>query len=208
MTTTSIKSGFFGLAASLLVMITTGCNTPSKANVELRKQNAQLTSQINALRLQQDGDEATIRSLQTNQVTVPQLPQDRVDQLFTAHGLTLGKLTGDVTDSGFNVYAVPIDEQNTPLKAAGSFTVQAFDLADTNKPLVGSWSFDLKQTRDLFYDHFMLYTYVLPCPWQTIPRHDQLTIRATFHDELTGREFTAQKEAHVTLPTTTAPSGK
>ena len=150
---------------------------------------------------------ATIQALQQNRPTAPSLPEQRLEKLFTTHGITLGRLTGGDDwdsakpgDDGLKIYAVPTDDQNTPFKAAGSFKIEAFDLGDPAKPLIGTWTFDTTQTRELFFSHAMLYTYVLTCPWQTVPAHNDLTIKVTFQDELTGREFTVQKEVRVNPP--------
>jgi hypothetical protein len=43
----------------------------------------------------------------------------------------------------------------------------------------------------------MLYTYVLSCPWQSPPKHSDITLKVTFTDALTGRAFTAQKSIKV-----------
>ena len=47
----------------------------------------------------------------------------------------------------------------------------------------------------------LMYTYVLPCSWQTPPAHGQLTLRVTFVDGLTGRSFTDQRVVNVIPPT-------
>jgi len=135
------------------------------------------------------------------------LSPDQLDQLFTTHGLKIGNLTGGdnpdstkTTDTQLKVYVVPIDGDGTPIKAAGSFRVEAFDLDDPKKPLIGSWSFDLNHSRALFFSQFLLYTYVLDCPWQSAPAHADLTVKITFDDALTGREFSEQVQAKVRPP--------
>jgi hypothetical protein len=42
--------------------------------------------------------------------------------------------------------------------------------------------------------------YALTCPWQTIPKHPNLTVRVTFTDELTHAKFTIQRPVTVNLP--------
>jgi hypothetical protein len=100
------------------------------------------------------------------------------------------------------VYVVPVDGQGMEIKAAGGFTVEAFDLGSPTHTLVGTWRFSLEQSRDLFVDRFALYTYVLPCPWQTVPHHPDLTVKVTFDDELTGRQFIGQTQVKVHPPAT------
>src|SRR5690242_13566088 len=72
----------------------TGCGSPNTANIELRKQNQELHDKIDQLTRAHEADAATIRGLQNKAGAVPTLPQDRLDKLFTVHGLTLGRLTG------------------------------------------------------------------------------------------------------------------
>jgi hypothetical protein len=184
-----------------------GCSSPSTANIELRKKNQDLTDQITTLTRTHEADQATIQSLQ-NHNTIPTLPQDRLNKLFTTHGLELGRLTGGADldhnkpgDEALKIYATPTDDEGEPLKAAGSFTIQAFDLAATN-PEIGKWTFDTEATRKAWLGQLMAHAFVLTCPWQTTPTHEELTIKVTFQDELTQREFHAQTVVKVKLPVT------
>src|ERR1700722_13731191 len=77
-----------------IFLSSSGCSSPSAANIELRKQNQQLGEQIDSLKRQHETDQATITGLQGGATTVPSLPQDRLDQLYTTHGLRFGRLTG------------------------------------------------------------------------------------------------------------------
>jgi hypothetical protein len=192
------------LACALVVA---GCGSPNKANIKLRKANHALRAEVERLTRAEEGHAATIRAMEANATTVPTLPGERVDRLFTTHGLKLGRLTGGADldpnqpgDEGFKVYAVPTDQDGDILKAAGSFVVEAFDLASGGETRVGRWEFPLEQTKPLWYGAAMSYGYVLPAPWQTVPRGSEITIRATFTDELTGRQFTAQRPIKINPP--------
>ena len=196
-----------------LLLAAVGCNTPDAANITLRKQNQQLQQQVDDLTAQHARDGATLAAEVRDRPTVPSLPQDRLDRLVTVQGLQFGRLTGGDNpnsvigpDTLLDVYVVPVDGQGTAVKAAGAFTVEAFDLARrSGPPLVGTWQFPLARSRDLFFDRLGQYTYVLPCPWQTIPPHPDLTVRVTFDDELTGRRFVAQTQAKAHPPAATQP---
>jgi hypothetical protein len=98
------------------------------------------------------------------------------------------------------IYVVPIDEQGDALKAAGSFEVELFDLALGANYRIGKWDFDLNAAKADWYGHALLYTYVLSCPWQTVPVHGKLLARVTFTDALTHRVFTVDKEVLVEPP--------
>jgi hypothetical protein len=193
--------------SAALFFLLTGCGHPNLANIQLRKENQSLRDQITTLDRQREADHATIRGLESKDGTVPVLPTQRVDSLFTVHGLKLGRLTGgadlDVTkrgDEGVKVYIVPTDDDGDPIKAAGTFVVDAFDLARSGDNRVGHWEFDPQQTRKSWFGSGLMYTYVLTCPWQTSPpEHAELTLKITFVDGLTQRQFEAQKVVKVNL---------
>lgn len=177
-----------------------GCGgKPSKANIELRKQNDELQAKIKTLEGERAGDKATIASLQSGATTVPSLSQERVDELFTVTGLKLGSMTGlaDLDpakpgNDGLKIYVVPRDSSNDALKAAGAFTIEAFDLS-AKEPRIGAWTFTPAQAKQHWVGLGWLYEYVLPCPLETMPDAKELTIKVTFTDALTQRVFTEQK---------------
>jgi hypothetical protein len=187
-----------------------GCGHPDQANIELRKQKQALESKLETMQRERAADAATIRSLESRATTVPVLPEERLAKLFTVHGLSLGRLTAAADldpqkpgDEGLKVYVVPTDDDGQPLKAAGSFIVEAFDLARSGVNRVGRWEFTADQARQNWYSLLTLYTYILPCPWQSgPPEHPQLTLRVSFTDELTHRTFTAQKILKITPQST------
>jgi hypothetical protein len=195
------------LGAAMLLSVA-GCPGPSRANIELRRQNQELRSRIEELRRTRDADLARIQSLERERTTVPTLPQEQLDRLFTAHGLRFGRLTGGADlnpeqpgDEGLRIQVVPIDGMGQPLKAAGTFEVDAFDLERTHSPLIGRWSFSIEEARESWFGTGLLYTYVLICPWQdVVPQRPELTVRVTFTDELTGRVFTEQRTVQIRLP--------
>lgn len=192
----------------LLAALLPGCGTPSKANIELRKQNQKLESQLAMLKRQNQLDQQVIQGLQNRRPTVPTLPATRLSELFTTHGIQFDRLTGGADldpgkpgDEGLALYLVPVDQSGEKFKAAGAFDVQAFDLADDKAPLIGHWRFDLKQSMKAWNGRLLDYDYVLICPWQSrLPAHPDLTVRVTFLDELTQTPFTAERVVHVNLP--------
>ena len=188
------------LCLSVVPFLLAGCSTPSKANIELRKQNADLKDQIDNLKRQHDADQATITGLK-GATTVSTLSENRLDELFTTHGLKFGKITG-ADEQGLKISVCPTDDQGQTLKAAGSFEVDAFDLSKAHDNRLGHWTFDVQQSRDAWLGQAMMYAYVLKCPWQHKPEHADVTVRVVFTDALTGRVFTDQRELHVKLPTT------
>ncbi len=199
------------MAAGLL-LLAGGCTTPDKANIELRKQNQTLQDELDTLRRTHAADEATISGLRESRTTVPLLPEKRLGQLFTVHGFNIGRLTGGADldpakagDEGIKVYVTPFDGNGDSLKAAGAFDVELFDLARQGNQKIGDWSFPLTDAGKNWYGS-LLNCYVLTCPWQTTPTHDELTVKITFTDALTARRFTQQKVIKIQPPPSTQPA--
>jgi hypothetical protein len=198
------------LCSSVAIFSLAGCGgKPNAANIELRKQNQQLRDEVSDLQQARQADAAAIASLESNATTVPVLPSERVEPLFTVHGLQFGRLTGGADldrdtpgDEGVKVYIVPVDRDGDTLKAAGAFTVELFDLNRQENQKIGQWSFPVEDARKNWYGRALLNTYVLTCPWQTPPEHGNLTLKVTFVDELTRRQFDAQREITVQPPAT------
>ncbi len=202
------------LLAPVLLVLLVGCGSPSAANIELRKQNQQLQGKIEQLQRDLSGANAQIYALEKNATTVPVLPESRLKELITVHGLKIVKGTGpgDLNpsqpgDEGLKVFVVPTDQYAQPIKAAGSFTVDAYDLQMPQHPHIGHWVFPASTVQNYWYSFLVLYTYILPCPWTELPRHESITVHVTFHDLLTGRQFRAERVVKVqpwatTLPTT------
>lgn len=210
----SIRSDILWPFATLLPLAIGGCYHPSAVNNKLRGDNQDLRDKINDLERKLAADDASIKALEHQQGVTPAVSSEKLGQLFTVHGIRLGRLTGgDDWDSskpgqdGLKVAIEPFDEQGEKLKAAGTVVVDAFDLAlggDNNQ--IGHWTYDAPQTRDGWVGT-ILYSYLLKAPWQKLPTHRDITLRVTFTDLLTGREFTAQKVVKVEPPApTTGPS--
>jgi hypothetical protein len=193
--------------ASTVSFFLIGCGRPNQANIALRKENQDLQKQLADAQSQLQLQGNIIRAYQAHQPTVPTLPPDELDKLFTTHGIAFGKLTGptDPTNhnekQGFVVYVYPVDQSNQRLKAAGSFVVEAFDLAAKGNPRLGTWTFSRDESAKLWAGFFVFdYYYVLKCPWQELPAHSEVLIRVAFIDQLTQLTFTAEDKIHVQLP--------
>jgi hypothetical protein len=188
--------------------------TPDSVNIQLRKDKQALQERVEKLEARAEADARTIAGLRSERPTTPTLPTERLDRLYTTHGLKFGRLTGgwdrDLRvpgDEGIAVYVVPLDGDGQPLKAAGAFKVEAFDLGQPDQPLVGTWEFDVPAAKATWRGAFLDYNYVLECPWQkATPAHDTLTVKVTFLDELTQVPFTLQQQIKIDLPPTTPPA--
>ena len=140
----------------------------------------------------------------------------RLEKLFHAEKIRLGRHTGGIdTDDKFvhdaiKVYLHPIDPDGSTVKAAGSVKIQIFDLAlPAERNIIGLYEWSVDDMSKCFSGGFMTYHFSFVCPWKknTLPEHEQLTVRVEFLDYLTGKTFTTQKACKVKLPAT-SPSGK
>src|SRR5436190_214200 len=106
-----------------MFILGSGCGSPNAASIEVRKQNQDLRDQIATLTRTHEADQATIKGLQDRTGTVSTLPTDRLDHLFTTHGIELNRLTGGADldrvkpgDEALKVYVVPTDNEGEKLK--------------------------------------------------------------------------------------------
>ena len=179
-----------------------GCG-PNQANVLLRKQNQQLSEQVADIQ-RRNGALAAQLAAEENATgaTTQQLPESRLENLYTVHGLEFGKLTGgfspdaDGPDKLMKAAVYPTDQDGEALKAAGSFKIELFDLAEPDTR-VGIWNFTADEAKSHWFGRFSLYTYVFDLPWQTVPKHTKLVLQVTFTDALTGRVFEAKRDVEV-----------
>jgi outer membrane murein-binding lipoprotein Lpp len=197
--------------ATAIIAVAAGCSSrPNQANIVLRKQNQDLSSQVSDLQRQNAALIAQEQATDAHSSSIsPQLPESRLQKLFTAAGLKIGSLTGGYNpgpsgpDTELRVFVVPTDQDGQPIKMAGSFSVELFDLSEQDTR-IGRWDFPTDQSRAAWFGQAMLYTYMLECPWQTPPQHVNLTMKVTFTDELTGRRFAVTQPVTVNPPMATS----
>ncbi len=197
------------------MMLFIGCSRPNVASIKVRKDNQKLQEDVTNLQRELEGSKASIRALESRATTVPVLPGAQLDQLFTTHELKFGRGTGpsdldglQAGDEGLKVQVAPIDQTGQAIKAAGSFKIDAFDLAQADHPQIGHWEFTSEEAGKNFYSMLTLYTYVLPLPWQQLPKHKDITLRVTFNDRLTHRTFAAEKVVTVNPSSATKPTSR
>lgn len=132
---------------------------------------------------------------------------DRLKKLYHVEAIKLGQYTGGADldgqdgDDGVKVFLRPIDARGDTIKAAGSVTVQLYDLAaPTDKTLVAEYKWSVDEVAKAFSGGFMAYHYTFTCPWKNAPpAHAALTVRVAFVDYLTGKTFSTQKLCKVDL---------
>ncbi len=173
-----------------------GCGGPDQVNIQLRKDKQNLAERVQTLTLENGQLRSQIRALERNVNAIETLPQDRLDQLFTVAGVKLGRLTGraDAFD-GLRVHVEPFDEDGDTIKAIGTVTVEAFDLAagEGESVRAGQWVFDASENKQRWLSGMLGSRFAFECHWETAPpQGSDLLVKVTFVDSLTGRTFQAQ----------------
>ncbi len=195
----------------LLLTLLVGCGQPNQENIRLRKLNQDLDAKANTLSAKIDADQRTIDGLYKRIPTIPILPADELKKLWVTAGLKVGSLSGGAHldmnkpyDEGLTLYVCPTDENDTPIQAAGSFTIEAFDLANKGDTHLGKWTWNSIEAKSQWRAFLLERDYVLTCPWQKVPTHPDITVRIIFTDELTHIDYHAETVLHVKLPTSSA----
>ncbi|MFT3786293.1 MAG: hypothetical protein QM770_09015 [Tepidisphaeraceae bacterium] len=183
-----------------------GCSGPNKGNIDLRKTIQQKDDVIAQKDREITSHVARIKVLEASKGTLPTLPQDRLDRLFTTTDIHLTRLTLPIDsdpntpgDEGFKLAFVPVDQTDQEFKTAGSATIELFDLSakDTR---IGTWKFTTAELMPKYFTSVLLSCYVLEFKWQTPPTHAKLLVKVSFTEELTGKTFEGQRELTVTPP--------
>jgi len=194
-------------AAFALPFLACGCSQPNQENIRLRKINQTLEGKISTLTNKDEADQRTIDGLLKRIPTVRILPAAELKKLWVTAGLRIGRLSGGAHldlnkayDEGFTLYVCPKDENDIPIQAAGSFVIEAFDLANTGDTHLGRWNWDPIAAKSQWRSFLLEYDYVFTCPWQKTPLHPDITVRVVFTDELTHIAYTAETVLHVNIP--------
>ena len=198
------------LTGMLLLGIIAGCDTTELETLQADLRAANRTVD----QLQRSNDELTDTLAQRDKQinTLMALGEKRLELLPHVARIELGRHTGgtdidgDRCDDAVKVYLTPIDQDGTAIKAAGAITVKLYDLAaDPDATFLGEYTWAADELRKQWSSGFMSYHYSLECPWLSgPPAHDEVTVRVTFVDYLTGKTFTAQTVGAVKLAADTA----
>ncbi|MFA6133603.1 MAG: hypothetical protein WC869_06255 [Phycisphaerae bacterium] len=199
-------------ALSLALSILGGCQ-PTVPAAKFERLNQQwLDTQQKDRDLVRQNQELldTIGRQNTDLQTLRGLGPRRLEKLFYVTGIEIGRYSGGVAlhgsegDAAVKVYLRPVDAQGSTLKAAGDVKIQIYDLAaPTGENLIGECRFGVDEIGKNWSNAMIggaQFSFV--CPWQSLPAHGEITVRAEFVDYLTGKTFSAQRVVKVRLPAT------
>ncbi len=200
-------AGRLGLVLPTAAMILAGCAAESKPSADLMSRNSRLESELRQAQVTISEQQGAIEDLQDQADTLSELgPGGRLEMLFQVEKISLGRYTGGTKlddepgDDGVRVYLTPQDADGRTVTAAGSVKIDVFDLAVKDEPLLMTYSFDVAQAKEHWQSGALANHYNLACPWKEDPlAGDEVTIRVTFTDYLTGKTLTATKQCSIQL---------
>lgn len=190
----------------LVLLPSPGCQSPTE--LELRSQVGKLNERITEKDNQLAAQRITIEQLHEQlQVTRGWTDED-LEILFCPEKIVIASLSGGDDydgkpgDDGVTVYIKPLDREGDAIKVAGDIRIELYDLANpSGQKLIGKYVVPVDQVSTHWYGKLATYHYTVRCPWKKgPPKHDEITIRATFVDYLTQRVMTAQIVCKVEPP--------
>jgi outer membrane lipopolysaccharide assembly protein LptE/RlpB len=197
------KAMIFGLAPLFLAVIfLAGCGVGSRrmSPAELKARNLEREKAQLAEQLEQR--EVEIAQLQAQIKILSALPEGKRQNPYTISAVKITRLTsfydkdGDGRREKLVVYFQPVDPDGDILKAAGSVSVQLWNLNNpSGQALLGQWQVQPQELRKLWFDSLVSSSYRLTfdAPVSTEALAGPLTVKATFADYFTGQLFSGQQ---------------
>ena len=184
-----------------------GCAEKTDQLLQLETENRQLQRQLRQVQQQLSEKQDTLSQRDQQISELLKLGPQRVEALFQVERITLGRYTGGTNlddkpgHDGVRVYLIPQDDAGRTVTASGNIDIDVFDLALKDQPLLMSYSFSPDQAKEHWRSGSLANHYNITCSWKdTLPSGNELTIRVTFGDYLTGRTFTATKQCTIRNP--------
>jgi len=189
------------ICATSFLLFLAGCGigterkTPEELRAEkLQQEKASLKGDVEQHRVQIEQLRAQIRELSAL--------KDKPNNPYELTSLRIAKISNffdkdrDGIQETLVVYVQPIDTEGDVVKAAGTVSVQLWNLNNPNgQALLGQWKVEPAELRKLWFNSLAITSYRL-----TFARPDAvgvfsepLTLRVTFTDYLTGETFLAQQ---------------
>jgi len=189
------------ICATSFLLFLAGCGigterkTPEELRAEkLQQEKASLKGDVEQHRVQIEQLRAQIRELSAL--------KDKPNNPYELTSLRIAKISNffdkdrDGIQETLVVYVQPIDTEGAVVKAAGTVSVQLWNLNNPNgQALLGQWKVEPAELRKLWFNSLAITSYRL-----TFDRPDAvgvfsepLTLRVTFTDYLTGETFLAQQ---------------
>ncbi len=161
---------------------------------KLEQEKAGLTGDVQQYQAEIEQLRAQIRSLSA-------LPKDQSNNPYEVMTLRIAKISNffdkdsDGRQEKLVVYVQPVDVEGDIIKAAGTVTVQLWNLNNPNgEALLGEWQVEPAELRKLWFSSFTTgYRLTFDRPEGLELLSQPLTVKVTFTDYLTGETLQAQQ---------------
>lgn len=189
------------ICATSLLLFLAGCGigterkTPEELRAEkLQQEKASLKGDVEQHRVQIEQLRAQIRELSAL--------KDKPNNPYELTSLRIAKISNffdkdrDGIQETLVVYVQPIDAEGDVVKAAGTVSVQLWNLNNPNgQAMLGQWKVEPAELRKLWFNSLAITSYRLTFdrPETVGVFSEPLTLRVTFTDYLTGETFLAQQ---------------
>jgi len=199
---TMMTSSILHFAFYILIFLLAGCQKVNE-DTALIVQMEQLTQQNEQLQEQIDQSKTENKELKERVQVLSGLPEDvRGENLYSIERITIGRLSGffdkdkDGKREKMIVYITPVDKQGDGIKATGAANVQLWDLNKANgKALLCEWDVEPEELKKFWFKTLVAVNYRLAfdIPDTVVSFDEQLTVRLTFTDYLSGKVFKNQR---------------
>ena len=186
----------------IFLLLVTGCATPNDKE-SLAAKMEQLTQENKQFQEQFEQSNAENKQLKDQIQVLSGLPDNvSLENLNRIERVKIGRYTGffDKDNDGKKekliVYIQPVDEQGDTIKVTGAVDVQLWDLNKTNgQALLGQWKVEPDELKKLWFATLVTINYRLTFDVTDIVEslEEQLTVKVTFTDYMTGKVFKEQK---------------
>lgn len=170
--------------------------SPEELKAErLQQEKAALTGSVEQYQVE-------IKQLQAQIQALSAVPQDQKTNPYELTTIRIARISNffdkdsDGTQEKLVVYVQPVDAEGDIIKAAGTISVQLWNLSNPNgSALLGQWQVQPAELRKLWFNAFTTTAYRLTFdrPAELKVFSEPLTIKVAFTDYLTGQVLRAQQ---------------
>jgi hypothetical protein len=203
------RRGARGLAMMAACAVLGGCKPPQADSRVTRIQELEDKVQKQARQLVDQEEELSAAARTIQELRGLEGPR-RLDRLVHVDKIEIERLSGgydenrDGVDDGVVVYVRPIDTDGDVIKAAGSVSVELFDVSQPAGPqAVGKVELNPEAMRKAWFSKLLGAHYRIEVPWAADaigPERKKINVAVRFTDLLSGETFEAQHVADVRKP--------
>ncbi len=186
----------------IFLILVTGCANPNEKE-SLARQIGQLTQEKTQLQKQIEQFEIENKQLKQQVQVLSELPKEvKLENLNRLESVKIGRYTGffdkdkDGKKEKLIVYIQPVDEQGDTIKVTGAVEVQLWDLDKAgSEALLDEWRVESNELKEFWFATLITINYRLTFDVADIVEslEEQLTVKVTFTDYMTGKVFKEQK---------------